>query len=205
MRPVRFSCTAIAGISRSLSAGRWSLNFVADDNLALGFLHPSPFWPNSFGLPALPLRIISVEGSKMLRSCPPYECCTQNAGPGLTNDLLDAWHHGVDLLAQSLQRGLLHETGAPLHAYGDLFGKPFWPVPPPDWQSPAVCGNSASVCPDSAELLERAARAISNTRSFTLRLRSRIFRSGRAGQRRYPFHRAGQDTGPIAQQAAVVG
>jgi hypothetical protein len=37
----------------------------------------------------------------------------------------DARQHGVDLFAQSLQRSLLHEAGAPLHAFGDLFGEPF--------------------------------------------------------------------------------
>src|SRR6188474_2037424 len=80
--------------------------------------------PNSFGLPALPLRITSVEGSNRLRSLPSLACvAAEDACPGLSHHLLDAQCHLIEFLAQALQHKLLQDVLRMLHTSLDLFGE----------------------------------------------------------------------------------
>ena len=76
--------------------------------------------PNSVGLPALPFRMISVEGSNRLTSLP-WLCLSQpKARPGLAHHLTDPWDHVVERLTQAVQHGLLDDLAAALDARVDL-------------------------------------------------------------------------------------
>ena len=75
-------------------------------------------------------------------------------------------------------------SARPLHARGDLLRRSASPAPRPGWWN----RNNLTVARFSLSLvrltLARAARAISSTRSFTLRLRSRSLAPSRAGDLR---------------------
>ena len=75
--------------------------------------------PNSVGLLALPLRLISAVGSKMLTSFP-ATCVSPPNTRSLPDHLLDPRHHGVQLFAQSLQRRLPDLIHRLLHPLGHV-------------------------------------------------------------------------------------
>src|ERR1700733_14553114 len=70
--------------------------------------------PNSLGLPALPLRITSVEGSNRLRSLPSLRVLPRK---------MRALVCFITCLTRALQRQVLQHARRPLPALGDLLGK----------------------------------------------------------------------------------
>jgi hypothetical protein len=68
--------------------------------------------PNSFGLPALPLRMTSGRGLEQAENLAVGAgVAAQDARSGLLHHLPDQRPHRIDLAAQVLQRQLLQDVG----------------------------------------------------------------------------------------------
>src|ERR1700737_2309241 len=80
--------------------------------------------PNSVGCLALPRRMTSVVGSKMLTRLPlRVRVAAQHSRPCLSDHLLDSWRHGLQFFLHRFQSGLLHYIGRMFHFFRDVFGK----------------------------------------------------------------------------------
>src|ERR1700723_2188230 len=79
--------------------------------------------PNSLGLPALPLRMTSVDGSNKLRSFSSLRVLPRKIRARLLHHLPDARRHLIEFLAQALQHQLLQGIRRALHSLGNLLGE----------------------------------------------------------------------------------